>query len=264
MRISIVTISYNQAQFLERAICSIVKQDFDDLEYIVVDPGSVDGSRDIIERYRSQIAKIVYEPDSGPAEGLNKGFSLATGDIFGFINADDELLPGALAKVENYFEKHPQVDVVCGSGFIVDAAGTVMKKIMPTQFSKRLAVYGAVTVFQQGTFFRRSAFFETHGFNTENRTCWDGELLLDMAINGCKFGMLYEDIATFRIHDSSISGSGRLVELYKSECNRLFTKAIGREMTLVDKLLMKIYLIEKWIINPRVTFTRILDIFKGR
>lgn len=263
MKISIVTISYNQAQFLERAICSIVTQDFDGLEYIVVDPGSTDGSRDLIESYRSQIAQTVYEPDNGPADGLNKGFAYATGDIFGFINADDELLPGALSKVADYFEMHPQIDVVCGSGFIVDAAGAVIKRIMPTRFSKRLAVYGAVTFFQQGAFFRRSAFCEAKGFNKENRTCWDGELLLDMAINGRKFGFFYEDIATFRIHETSISGSGRLAELYQSDCNRLFAKAIGREMNLADRLLMQIYLIEKWIINPRVTLTRILDILKG-
>lgn len=89
MKISVVTVSYNQAQFLERAIRSIVEQNQEDLEYIVIDPGSTDESRDIIERYRSNIAKIVYEPDSGPAEGLNKGFFHATGEVPGLINADD-------------------------------------------------------------------------------------------------------------------------------------------------------------------------------
>lgn len=262
MKISIVTISYNQAQFLEKAICSIVDQDFDGLEYIVVDPGSNDGSRDIIEKYRSKISQILYAPDKGPADGLNNGFRLATGDILGFINADDELLPGALQRVADYFEQHPQIDVVWGSGYIIDKAGAITRRIMPTRYSKRLAVYGAVTFFQQGTFFRRSAFNATEGFNINNRTCWDGELLLDMAINGCKFGVFYQDIAAFRIHDSSISGSGRLNELYQLDCKRLFAKAMGRPINWMDKLLMKIYLLEKWITHPTVTFNRVLEIIK--
>lgn len=263
MKISIVTISYNQAQFLEKAICSIVNQDFDGLEYIVVDPGSNDGSRDIIEKYRSKITQILYESDNGPADGLNNGFQHATGDIFGFINADDELLPGALQTVANYFDRHPQIDVVSGSGYIIDNAGMIIKRIMPTRYSKRLAAYGAVTFFQQGTFFRRSAFYATQGFNTSNRTCWDGELLLDMAINGCKFGVLYQNIATFRIHDSSISGTGRLNELYRHDCGRLFNKAMGRPMNFTDRLLMKIYLLEKWLTNPKVTLNRIFKKFKN-
>lgn len=257
MKISIVTISYNQAQFLERAICSIIDQDYDDLEYIVVDPGSIDGSREIIKQYRTRMAKIIYESDSGPADGLNKGFAYATGEIVGFINADDALLPEALRKISSYFERNPQMDVVCGSGFIVDASGKVMKRMMPTRFSKRLFAYGAVTLFQQGAFFRRNAFLETKGFNKENRTCWDGELLLDMAINGRKFGILYEDVATFRIHDSSISGSGRMNEMYRNDCNRLFAKAMGREMNSGDRLLKKIYRLEKWLMNPRAILGRI-------
>ena len=97
-RVSIVTISFNQAAFLERAIRSVVEQNYPLVEYIVVDPGSTDGSRDIIEKYRSRISKIIYEKDSGPANGLNKGFEAASGEIFGYINADDAYLPGALSK----------------------------------------------------------------------------------------------------------------------------------------------------------------------
>ncbi len=263
MKISIVTISYNQAQFLERAILSIVEQDHEDLEYIVVDPGSTDGSLDIIDRYRFNITKIVYEPDSGPADGLNKGFSHATGEIFGFINADDALLPGALRNVSDYFEKNPKIDVVCGSGLIIDAESREIKRLVPTRVSKRLCAYGSVTFLQQSTFFRRSAFLEARGFNKQNRTCWDGELLLDMAINGRRFGIIYEDLALFRIHGESISGSGRLANLYIDDRNRLFTKSMGRKMNSLDRLLMKLYRVEKWVLNPRATLFRLLVILRG-
>lgn len=257
MKISIVTISLNQAQFLERTILSIINQSYQDLEYIVVDPGSTDGSRDIIESYRPRITKILYESDNGAAEGLNKGFLHATGDIFGFINSDDELLPNALNKIADHFEKHPKTDVICGCGFIIDSTGAVIKRIIPTRFSKRLFIYGAVTLFQQGIFFRKTAFLKTIGFNNDNKTCWDGEIFLDMAMNNQQFDILDENIAAFRIHDSSVSGSGRLVEWYKNDCKRLFMKALGREMNLADRLLKLIYRLEKWLMNPRVSLIRI-------
>ncbi len=90
MKVSIVTISFNQAEFLERAMRSVLTQDYPDVEYIVVDPGSTDGSRALITAQGSRI-KAILEKDNGPADGLNKGFASATGEIFGYINADDAL-----------------------------------------------------------------------------------------------------------------------------------------------------------------------------
>lgn len=263
MKISVVTISYNQAPFLDQAIRSITEQGYAELEYIVVDPGSVDGSRNIIERYRDRIATVVYDPDNGPADGLNKGFSLATGEVFGFINADDALLPGALRRVADYFTANPGADIVCGCGFMIDEAGKATTRKIPTRLSKRLYAYGAVTFFQQGIFFRKTAWMKTQGFNPENRSCWDGELLLDMLINGGKAGILHEDLAAFRIHGSSISGSGRLGEIYRQDCRRLFVKAMGREMNATDRMLGKIFRLEKWLMNPRATLARARSALRG-
>jgi len=263
VKISIVTISYNQASFLEQAIKSVVGQDYGELEYIVVDPGSTDGSRDIIECYRAGISAVVYEPDNGPADGLNKGLSLATGDIFGFINADDVLLPGALRKVADYFGENPETDIVCGCGFVIDESGKPTMRKIPTRLTARLYAYGAVTFFQQGIFFRKSAYRATQGFNPANRSCWDGELLLDMLINGGNAGILHEDIAAFRIHRSSISGSGRLGEIYRQDCRRLFVKAMGREMNATDRMLKKIFRLEKWLMNPRAALARALSALRG-
>ena len=92
MRVSIVTISFNQAPYLERALQSVLTQSYPDVEYIVVDPGSSDGSREIIERYRSRLAGVVLEPDNGPADGLNREFAQASGEVFGHPNPDDVLL----------------------------------------------------------------------------------------------------------------------------------------------------------------------------
>ena len=88
MKFSIVTISFNQASYLEQAIRSVLGQDYADIEYIVVDAGSTDGSREIIEHYSGQIDKIIFEEDNGSADGLNKGFARATGDVYSFIEAN--------------------------------------------------------------------------------------------------------------------------------------------------------------------------------
>lgn len=79
MKVSIVTICFNQAAFIEEAIRSVIDQDYSNIEYIVIAAGSTDGSREIIERYRDRIATVLFEPDRGPADGLYKGFALATG-----------------------------------------------------------------------------------------------------------------------------------------------------------------------------------------
>ena len=104
MKISIVTISFNQAKYLQQCIDSILGQTHCDLEYIVVDPGSTDGSRALIESYGNKIIKV-FAPDKGPADGLNQGFKHATGQIYGFINSDDYLLPGALTSVTISMQK---------------------------------------------------------------------------------------------------------------------------------------------------------------
>jgi glycosyltransferase involved in cell wall biosynthesis len=101
----------------------VLAQDYPAIEYIVVDPGSTDGSRELIESFASRLAAVLFEPDQGAADGLNKGFQRASGDIFGFLNSDDVLLPGAMKSVSQAFEQNPDCDIVMGNGFIIDAQG---------------------------------------------------------------------------------------------------------------------------------------------
>src|SRR5436305_15203748 len=108
MKFSVVTISFNQAQFIERALRSVLEQQGVDVEYIIVDPGSTDGSREIINRFRDRLSHVILEKDSGAADGLNHGFARATGDIYCYLNSDDEFLPGAFSVVQSYFANHPE------------------------------------------------------------------------------------------------------------------------------------------------------------
>lgn len=264
MRFSIVTISYNQSRYLERAIRSVIAQDDVDLEYIVVDPGSTDGSRDLIDKYRDHIDVAILDRDEGPADGLNQGFSAATGDVFGFLNADDELLPGALARIAETFSRDPEAAVVSGCGYFVDGESRRLRPIVPSGLTPWRYAYGAVSLFQQGTFFKAEWFRRVGGFSKENRTCWDGELFLDMALAGARFVTIGSDVALFRLHQDSISGSGRLEREYRAECVRLFRKVLGRDRNLGDHVLEIAARRVKWIVDPTYLSRRLVRLLPLR
>ncbi|MGE5526756.1 MAG: glycosyltransferase family 2 protein [Rhodospirillaceae bacterium] len=206
--ISIVTLAYNKAPYLEECLRSVIDQDCSGVQYIVVDPGSTDGSRDILHRYRDRLSSLIEEPDDGPADGLNKGFAAARADIFGYLNGDDRFVPGALRYVVDYFAAHPDVDVLCGAIRIIDGEGRVSpRKRTADRFDLADYAAGICTVGQQATFFRRAAFEKAGRFNAANRIAWDGELLVDMALTGARFATVRKVLGDFRVYGDSITGS---------------------------------------------------------
>jgi glycosyltransferase involved in cell wall biosynthesis len=241
LKISIVTLSYNQGAFLREALDSVLQQDVPDLEYIIVDPGSTDGSRELIRSYGEKLSQVIFETDRGAGDGLNKGFSRATGEVFGFLNADDFLLPGALRSVAQFFESHPHCDMVMGNGNVVDAHGRILRHVRARHFTVRRYLYGGTRWLQQATFFRREAFFRSPRFNMENRTSWDGELFISMAQMGATVGYIDADLAAFRLHDASISGTGRLEAAYEKDCRRIFRQIRGRDWSVIDDLMRVFY-----------------------
>ena len=243
MKISIVTISFNQKPYLKTCIDSILSQTDCSVEYIVVDPGSTDGSRELIESYGDAIIKV-FEPDDGPADGLNKGFARATGDIYGFINSDDYLLPGALQTVSQFFQSHPKDSFVTGHGFTETESGQRIP-IYPSVLSKKSMLYRSAVVFQQGTFFPAQLFGLVGGFNKFNQTCWDFELYLELLNHGAGHHVIKDNMAIFRLYQESISGSGRLKNIYLDELDALFTKNTGRTRNLWDAVVTTYLRIER-------------------
>jgi len=233
LKISIVTISFNQAKYLRQCIDSILNQTDCDLEYIVVDPGSTDGSRALIESYGDKIIKV-FAPDKGPADGLNHGFKHATGQIYGFINSDDYLLPGALKHVSDYFNAKSLQHFVTGQGYTENSTG-VHSKIRPQPLTIQNMLHRSAVMFQQATFFPASAYHEVGGFNISNTTCWDYELFLRFLLKGLCHEVIPQELAAFRLHEGSISGSGRLTERYLNDLDQLFIEVCGRERRVTDK-----------------------------
>jgi hypothetical protein len=127
--VSIVTPSYNQAAFLESTLQSVLRQEGVDLELLVVDGGSTDGSLEIIRRYADPLAWWVSEPDSGQAEAINKGLQRAKGEIVAWLNSDDLYLPGAVAQAAAALEAHPQAGLVFGDALTIDAQGHPLNRL---------------------------------------------------------------------------------------------------------------------------------------
>jgi glycosyltransferase involved in cell wall biosynthesis len=263
MKVSIVTISFNQSAFLETAIRSVIEQDYEDIEYIVVDPGSSDGSREIIERYRARLAGIVLDADDGPARGLNNGFARATGEVYAYINADDALLPGAVREAVSAFERNPDADVIYGHGYLVDEQGRALRHLRSAPFNLRRALHDASMVVQQATFCRRRAFLDVGGFNPENRSCWDYELIVDLAVAGKRFLRVNRYWGLFRLHAQSITGSGRYANAIRNDDARIFEKVTGRRRGQFQIFLSGLARFEKWLVDPLSLLIRIVDAAKS-
>lgn len=163
--ISIVIPNFNCAQFLEATIQSVISQNYPELELIMVDGASTDGSVDIIEKYKEHFAHVVIEPDKGQGDALNKGFKLSSGEIMGWINSDDILLPGALAAVANVFDQHLNVGWITGDIHLIDEAGSITKSAPSRAHSRiRFACGDFRWIQQESTFWRRDLWDAAGGY----------------------------------------------------------------------------------------------------
>ncbi len=237
---------------------SVIDQDYP-VEYIVVDPGSTDNSRRIIEKYRDKIAKIIYEPDDGPADGLNKGFVHATGAIWGFLNADDFLLPGAISHIVECFAQKPHADVISGHGIVVDTSSKRIRKIYSDQFSLIASAYGMAILVQPSTFYKADVYKKINGFNVGNKTNWDDELFVDIKLHHGVFTQTNKFLSAYRIHPSSITGgASNLVHtnIQNYEAAR-FRKIMGRNKSWYDWPLTQMFRLRKHVKNPLNLYERL-------
>ncbi len=196
--ISIVTPSYNQAQYLEETILSVLGQRYPRLEYIVVDGGSTDGSVDIIKRYQDKISYWASEKDRGQVHALNKGIERATGDIFGFLNSDDLYLPGTFSAVTAYFTSHPDCDWLCGDTVMFGEghATELISARVPRTAAQALSWdYKAP---QPGQFWKRDVI--AGGFSEEWPYDFDHDMYVRLLLDGRKCRHIPIPFAAYRLH----------------------------------------------------------------
>lgn len=161
-RITVVTPSYNQAEFLERTIRSVLLQGYPRLEYIVIDGGSDDGSRDIVERYARHLAYWVSEPDRGYVHAINKGFQRATGEILCWLNSDDFYLPGTLRAVAEHLKASAGTAAIAGHVLKVYADGRPPQKLVGRYagMGRLLKFWLGYQMHQPSIFWRREVYEE--------------------------------------------------------------------------------------------------------
>ena len=180
-RVTIVTPNFNGAAQLEECIDSVVSQGYGNLQYIVMDGGSTDGSVDIIRRRRSQIDHWVSEPDSGPAEAIKKGFARADGEWLGWLNSDDRLMPRALESLAQVVFAAPTACWVTGCRVVLSPDGAPIRhggKWYENGLNH--LVRDAQGLAQEATFFRKDFYDEIGGINEKCRSIFDRELFLRM------------------------------------------------------------------------------------
>ena len=203
-KVSIVTPSYNQGQFLEETIRSVLLQGYPNLEYIIMDGGSNDNSGEIIKKYEPCLTYWVSEKDNGQADAIHRGFEKATGGIIGWLNSDDYFLPGALLPVGKSFVEIAGLEFLIGGGVAVDINGEMIRKIysFPQNFSSIL--YGGQCFMQMSSFWRRDAYESVGGLDTSLKYCLDYDLFLRLARRRLPGGV-DAILSAVRIHDQSKS-----------------------------------------------------------
>ena len=203
-----VTPSFNQAAYLDATIQSVLSQDYPNLEYMVIDGGSTDGSIEIIRKYAAQLAYWVSEPDRGQAHAINKGWQRATGDILAWLNSDDLYCPGTLETVASIFASNPRVQWLCGESIVIDETGcetdTIPVMLPDLGSMVELVRLGSAYSFPQPSVFLRRSVIERVGWLNEGlHYAFDFEYWCRVRIAGYKPMAVSQRLSCFRLHSTS-------------------------------------------------------------
>jgi glycosyltransferase involved in cell wall biosynthesis len=231
-KISIVTPSYNQGPFIEWTVRSVLMQRYPNLEYILMDGGSKDSTRQVLEPYADRFAHYVSERDSGQADAIRRGFERSTGDIMAYLNSDDMLAPGTLQFVAKYFAEHPSVDAIYSHRVTVDENNKVIYYWILGQHSDWYMTRWDL-IPQETCFWRRRLFERAGNIDPSYRFAMDYDLFVRFMKLG-KMVRLNRFLGIFRKH-SEAKTSQLLQTIGNDEIARVWKK-YGLVKTKVDNL----------------------------
>ena len=236
-QVSIVTPSYNQGDFVERTILSVICQDYPNLQYVFVDAVSVDKTQEILEKYKPHFAKLIVEPDKGQTEALNKGFRHCTGEILAYLNSDDCYADkDVIATIVQQFQDHPEIDVIYGQRNCINKMGR-FGYCPPFRAFCEKSLYLSDYIAQECVFWRRGIFEKTGGYLDESfQFAMDYELWLRFLKHGAKFLSIEPFVGLFRSYEDQKS-IARWESVGLPEIARLHEAYLGRilpEKEMVD------------------------------
>lgn len=219
MRISIITPSFNQGIFIEETIRSVLEQDHDDIEYIVMDGGSTDGTVDVLRKYPQ--VQWVSERDRGQSDAINKGFRRATGEVMAWLNSDDRYAPRILGEVMRYFAAHPACRLLYGDITFMGRDGSRLYDLAGDKLSYASLVACPDLVRQPSTFWRRSLVEERGGVDESLHVVMDLDFFLRIG-HGERFHYLPRVLSHYRCYEENKSLS--LSRLQVREMLRVYRK----------------------------------------
>lgn len=229
LKVSIITPSYNQGRYIEETIKSVMNQDYPDIEHIIVDGGSTDGTRDVLNRYPH--LKWISEPDEGQSDALNKGFKMSGGEIIGWLNSDDTYVPNVIRRVVREFENDHELDMLYGDCNKIDENGRVIYKYDSPPFNLKRLITGCNSYIPQpSAFFRRRIFDRVGYLDKKLHFVMDQDLFIKIGMHG-KVKKIDVPISNFRKHDDA--KTGRYMLKMKKESYELGKKyGYGKDVVL--------------------------------
>jgi cellulose synthase/poly-beta-1,6-N-acetylglucosamine synthase-like glycosyltransferase len=234
-KISIVTPSYNQGQFIEETIRSVLLQGYPNLEYIVIDGGSTDNSLEIIQKYEPWLRYWISEPDEGQADAIRKGFQRANGDLLAWQNSDDFYQLGAFQRIAEFFLGNLEMVFANGDVNVVNENSQFVRRIYAMRPSAFItANYGQHGWPQQGCFWRKATYEQVGGIDPSLQFCMDKELFIRLVSSGQGRRIHGPPLANFRVHKQAKSAS-------------LANVAQRETVEIIEK-----YGQQKWVSRPRL------------
>lgn len=258
-KISVITASFNQAQFLERTILSVINQNYPNLEFIIIDGGSTDNSVEIIKKYEKYVAYWASEKDNGQAEAINKGFKMATGDLLCFQNSDDLFYADSFNKLAEFYQINPNFDCYYGDLLFIDAEDNSLEILKTNNFDFRAQILEGMQVFNQSLYFKKSL-GEQYGYLDSSLSfVIDYENVLRWANKGAKFAKVNNLLGAFRLHEAAKTSN--LEDIRKKEHEKVKKKYFeilfaNKKPTKLDYLFLRLN--KLWYFLQKLDFGYIL------
>lgn len=234
LKITVITPSYNQAQYLEQTILSVIGQEYPNLEYIIMDGGSTDNSVDIIKKHEHHLTYWQSQKDNGQGAAINAGFAMATGDILCWLNSDDMFMPGALLKIAKLFSNINKPTILFGNCLHFNEHNSRTRGSDVVKSHKELKLELCDYIIQPSTFWNRSAWEQTGKINELFHYTFDWEWFIRAKKLGVTFSPINDYLSLYRIHEAHKSGSGgdkrnlELAEIYRMYSGEKLKKAFIR------------------------------------
>lgn len=251
-KISIITPSYNQGNYIEETIKSVLEQKYPNLEYIIIDGGSTDNSKEIIERYSNRLFYWISEKDNGQSNAINKGLKIASGDILAYLNSDDIYLPGTLSKIANYYINNPNVYFTTGNYYVINEKSKKLYIINYGCYVEKELKHGVNRIGQPSTFWRKEVINKIGLFDENLHYSMD----FDFFLRSGRYYTIYHlnyPLAAFREHSSSKSIKNNKIQ--KNEKTQILMKLKYINYSK-SKIFYKIF-------DLRVRFLKYLRMLKG-